>query len=338
MKRLILPVLLLGAALFGGYYYYINKPNVPNVLTEEYLKIPTGSTMQDLERLLESGGYVLDIESFKSRAEKDNFKTPRSGRFKIKPGWSSKELVFHLHRGEQAPVKVVLSTERLPEQIAGKLGRVLEFDSLSYINTFNNQALLDSIGIDRNLLMAYFLQNTYEFFWNTDGKKFLERMQKEFKRFWNEERIAKAKAMNMTPEQAIIMASIVEGETNKLDERPRVAGAYINRYLRGIRLQADPTVQYALMEIEKTNMFRRLKYVDYETPHKYNTYVIDGLPPGPICMPSPSSIEAVLAPEKHNYIYFCLKPDGSSYHNFAETLEQHNVNVKAYHNWLKTRK
>jgi UPF0755 protein len=337
MKRLIFPLLLLAAAVFGGYYYYTNKPNVPDVLADEYIKIPTGSTMKDLERLLESGGYVLDIESFKSRAASDNFKTARTGRFKIKAGWSNKELVKHLHLGEQAGVKVVLNNERTPEQVAGKIARVLEFDSSAYITAFKDEALLESLGLNKTLLLCYFLPNTYEVYWNTDPKKFLERMSTEFKRFWNENRIEKAKVINMTPEQAVIMGSIVEGETNKQDERPRVAGAYINRYLRNIRLQADPTVQFALMEIENTKSFRRLRYSDYLTPHPYNTYVIDGLPPGPICMPSPSSIEAVLAPEKHNYIYFCAKPDLSGYHNFAETLEQHNVNVKAYQNFLRTR-
>lgn len=337
MKRLIFSVVFLGAVVFGGYYYYTNKPNVPDILADEYIKIPTGSTMKDLERLLESGGYVLDIESFKSRAVTDNFKMARVGRFKIKAGWSNKELVKHLHLGEQAGVKVVLNNEKTPQQVAGKISKVLEFDSLTFINAFNNQMLLDSLGLDKIQLMCYFLPNTYELYWNTDPKKFLERMSKEFKRFWNENRIEKAKAINMTPEQAVVMAAIVEGETNKTDERPRVAGAYINRYVRGIRLQADPTVQFALMEIEQTSSFRRLRYSDYLTPHPYNTYVIDGLPPGPICMPSPSSIEAVLNPEKHSFIYFCAKPDLSGYHNFAETLEQHNVNVRAYQNFLRTR-
>ena len=171
--------------------------------------------------------------------------------------------------------------------------------------------------------------------WNTEPRKFVERMGTEYKKFWNPERTAKAKAQGMTPEEVVTMASIVEGETKYDDEKPRVAGAYINRLKRNIRLQADPTTQFALMEIENTRSFRRLLYRDYATPHPYNTYVIDGLPPGPICMPSPTSIEAVLKPEQHNYIYFCAKPDNTGYHNFAETLEQHNVNVKIYQNSLK---
>ena len=338
MRRLFLPILLLVAALGGYYYYTINKANVPDILADEYLRIPTGANMESLEILLESGGYVLDIESFKSRAESQNYKTPRAGRFKIKPNWSNKELITHLQRGEQAAVKVVLNNEKTPQQIAAKVAKVLESDSLTFLNGFNDEALLDSLGMKRQTLMCYFIPNTYEMYWNTDSKKLLERMSKEFKKYWNEARTEKAKALNMTPEQAMTMASIVEGESNKADERPRVAGAYINRLVMGMRLQADPTVQYALMDIEKTNMFRRLKYADYLTPHPYNTYVNDGLPPGPVCMPSPSSIEAVLNPEKHNYIFFCAKPDFSGYHNFAETYEQHNVNVKLYQDWLRTQK
>ena len=231
-----------------------------------------------------------------------------------------------------------MNNEKTPQQIAAKVAKVLESDSLTFLNGFNDEALLDSLGMKKQTLMCYFIPNTYEMYWNTDAKKLLERMSKEFKKYWNEARTEKAKAMNMTPEQAMTMASIVEGESNKADERPRVAGAYINRLVMGMRLQADPTVQYALMDIEKTNMFRRLKYSDYLTPHPYNTYVNDGLPPGPVCMPSPSSIEAVLNPEKHNYVFFCAKPDLSGYHNFAETYEQHNVNVKLYQDWLRTQK
>lgn len=334
MKRIVLPlVLLLG--LGGAYYYMTNKAIVPDTLTDEYIKIPTGSTMQDLESLLVSGNYVMDIDAFKSRAESENFKTPRAGRYKIKAGWSAKELVRHLAKGGQEGVKVVLNNEKTPQQVAGKISKVLETDSAHFVAAFDDQSLLDSLGFKKETLMCYFLPNTYEMYWNTDPRKFLERMSKEFKRFWNDSRLAKAQALNMTPEQVITMASIVDGETNHPDERPKVAGAYLNRYVQGIKLQADPTVQYALMQIEKTSSFRRLMNSDYLVSHPYNTYIHVGLPPGPINMPSPASVEAVLNPEKHNYIYFCAKPDASGYHNFAETYEQHLANVKIYQNSLR---
>ncbi len=338
MKRIVLPLLLL-IGLGGAYYYYnLNKAIVPETLSDEFLKIPTGSTMQDLEILLESGGYVMDIDAFKSRADAEKFITVRSGRYKIKPGWSSKELVRHLAKGGQEPVKVVLNNEKTPQQVAAKIAKVFEFDSTKYITAFNDEALLDSLGFKKETLMCYFLPNTYEMYWNTDPRKFLERMSKEFKRFWNESRIAKAKALNMTPEQAVTMASIVDGESNHAEEQAKVAGAYLNRYVRGIKLQADPTVQYALMQIEGTSSFRRLMNSDYLVSHPYNTYMNVGLPPGPVNMPSPTSIEAVLNPEKHNYIYFVAKPDASGYHNYAETFEQHLVNVKIYQNALKSTK
>lgn len=338
MKRIILPLLLI-VGLGGGYYYYTtNRAIVPDNLSDEYIRIPTGATMEELEILLESNNYVNDIEAFKSRAESENFKMPRSGRYKIKAGWSAKELVRHLAKGGQEGVKVVLNNEKTPQQVAGKIAKVFEFDSTTYAKAFEDQALLDSLGLKKETLMCYFLPNTYEMYWNTDPKKFLERMSKEFRRFWTESRLEKAKALNMTPEQVITMASIVSGESNHADEQARVAGAYLNRYALGMKLQADPTVQFALMEIEKTSSFRRLMNSDYLVSHPYNTYLHVGLPPGPINMPPPSSIEAVLSPEKHKYIYFCAKPDAIGYHNFAETLEQHLANVKIYQNSLRTPK
>ena len=179
MRRLFFTILLLAAALGGYYFYTINKANVPDILADEYLRIPTGANMETLEILLESGGYVLDIESFKSRTESQNYKIPRAGRFKIKSGWSNKELITHLQHGEQAAVKVVLNNEKTPQQIAAKVAKVLESDSLTFINAFNDETLLDSLGMKKQTLMCYFIPNTYEMYWNTDAKKLLERMSKE---------------------------------------------------------------------------------------------------------------------------------------------------------------
>jgi UPF0755 protein len=334
LKNILIGMVAVGIAAGAAYLYYF-KANVPSDLQNEYVKIPTGSDLDDLVKQLDTEGVILDADNFKQWASWLDFKNVRAGRFKIAKGWSSYDLVKHLQRSEQSPVKIVLNNERTPAQVAGKISKIFERDSLTFLSTFQDQNLLDSLGIKKEQLMCFLLPNTYSFMWNTEPRKFVERMATEYKKFWNPERTAKAKAQSMTPEEAVTMASIVEGETKYDDEKPRVAGAYINRLKRNIRLQADPTTQFALMEIENTRSFRRLLYRDYTTQHPYNTYVIDGLPPGPICMPSPSSIEAVLKPEQHNYIYFCAKPDNTGYHNFAETLEQHNVNVKIYQKSLK---
>jgi UPF0755 protein len=337
MKKL-LTVLVVLAVAAGGAYMYFFKQNVPDSLNNEFVKIPTGSTLDDLTKQLNTEGFITDESNFGQWASWLKFKNVRSGRFKIKAGWSSYDLVKHLQRGEQAPVKVVLNNERTPAQVAGKISKVLESDSLTFINTFLNEAFLDSLGYKKETLMCLMLPNTYDLFWNTTPKKFIERMLKEHKRFWTEERTARAKALKMNPDEAVTMASIVEGESNQVDERPRVAGAYLNRLMQNVKLQADPTVQFALMESEKTPSFRRLLNRDYLFQHPYNTYIHDGLPPGPICMPTMATIDAVLNPEKHDYIYFCAKPDLSGYHNYAVTFEQHLQNVKIYTTWLATQR
>ncbi len=317
-------------------YLYLFKTNVPSDLKLASVKIPTNSSFDDLVNQLLTEGVIMDESDFRRWADWSAYNTVRPGRFRIEAGWSSYELIKHIHKGEQSPVKVVLNNERTPEQVAGKVARFLERDSLTFLQTFNDRALLDSMGITRETLMCVFLPNTYEFFWNTEPRKFLERMAKEYKKFWNADRTARAAAQGLTPEQAITMASIVDGETTRKDEIPKVAGAYLNRLRQNMKLQADPTVQFALMEIEQTPSFRRLYNIDYQVAHPYNTYMHEGLPPGPICMPSAASIEAVLSPESHNYIFFVGKPDNSGYHNYAETYEQHLVNVRIYQNWLKT--
>ena len=332
--RFIIPLIVIG----GIAYLYFLKSNVSDNLKTEYLKIKSGTTVEDLTQQLTTEGIIIDETNFKQWVNWLDLKTVRAGRFKIKAGWSSYELIKFLKNGEQSPVKIVLNNERTPEQVAGKVARNLEQDSLAFLKIFNDKALLDSLGLSRATLMCLFLPNTYEFFWNVEPRKFLERMIKEYKKFWNVERLNAAKVQNLTPEQAITMASIVDGEARNPEERRKVAGAYLNRLKQNMRLQADPTVQFALMEIEKTPSFRRLRNADYLTPHPYNTYTHEGLPPGPVCMPEQSSIDAVLKPEQHNYTFFCAKPDNSGLHNYAETYEQHLVNVKIYQNWLNHQK
>jgi UPF0755 protein len=337
MKRLLIALLIIGGIAAGAYFFYF-KSIVPTELSSEYIKVPTGTDFEGLTKLLTTEGVIADESNFRQWASWLKYEKVRAGRFKIKAGWSAYDLIKHLQNGEQAPVKVVLNNERTAAQIAGKVAKVLEKDSAAFLETFRDTAFLTSLGIQPELFLCYFLPNTYNIFWNTDPEKFVERMHKEFKNFWTDARTAKAQKQGLTPEQAVTMASIVEGETRFEDERPQVAAAYLNRLKLNMRLQADPTVQFALMDIEKTTSFRRLYNRDYETPHPYNTYVNDGLPPGPICMPSPSSLEAVLAPAEHNYLYFCAKPDATARHNFAETYEQHLVNVKVYQQWLAKQK
>jgi UPF0755 protein len=326
-------LLILGiAALVGAWFVF--KSNTPNDLPDDgFLKIPTGYGEEQTANLLAEKGFISNKGSFEWWATRMDFK-PRAGRYKIESGWSNMQLIRHLRSGNQVPVKVVLNNEKTVAQVAAKVGKVLEADSAALMQTFSNAVLLDSLGFNPNNLMTLFIPNTYEYNWNTSPRAFLERLLKEHKRFWNNKRLEQAAALHLSPAEVYTMASIVEGETNKIDERRKVAGAYLNRLKTNMRLQADPTVQFAIMQREGTSTFRRLYNVDYQTPHPYNTYLKEGLPPGPIGMASIPSIEGVLQPEPHNYVYFCAKPDNSGYHNFAETYEAHLVNVKIYQNWL----
>ena len=333
-RRVVLSILIIGSILAASYLYLF-KSNIPSDFKPQYVKIPTNSSFEDLVNQLLTEGVITDESDFRRWANWLDYETVRPGRFRIEAGWSSFELVKHIHSGEQSPVKVVLNNERTPAQVAGKVARFLERDSMTFLQTFNDTLLLDSLGINRETLMCIFLPNTYEFYWNTEPRKFLERMDKEYKKFWNADRTARAAAQGLTPEQVITMASIVDGESTRKDEIPKIAAAYLNRLKQDIKLDADPTVQFAIMEIEHTPSFRRLYNRDYQVEHPYNTYIHKGLPPGPVSMPSPASVEAVLSPESHNYIFFVAKPDNSGYHNYAETYEQHLVNVKIYQDWMK---
>ncbi|MFM2267171.1 MAG: hypothetical protein RL757_612 [Bacteroidota bacterium] len=329
-------LILAGVGLFCYFKYFsaVVPASLPN---DGMIKIPTGSTKEQVLNQLNKEGLVSDANAVSFWMERLDYKA-RAGRFKLKSGMSAYALVRHLRNGEQSAVKIVLNNEKSPAIVAGKVGKIIEADSLALLNAFNDPVLLDSLGLKPETLMSIFIPDTYESFWNTSAKGFLNKMLKEHKRFWNAQRLDKAKSLHLSPEQVYTMASIVEGESNFADEQPRVAGAYLNRLERGMKLQADPTVQFALMQVEKTNQFRRLFNKDYQVAHPYNTYQITGLPPGPIGMASQNSLDAVLNREVHNYVFFVAKPDGSNRHNFAETYEAHLVNVKTFQNYLANRK
>ena len=340
MKRIISLVFLLAiisAALFGyKKYKNIFTPNVPDKLGNNFLEIPTGSDYWEIKNLLVQEGMLIDTSGFNWVAEQMSYRKPkmRSGRFKIQPGWSNRALIQHLRGGKQAPVNVILTNERLLEEVAGKVARFIEADSVELITAFNDKKLLNKFGLKRETLMTLFIPNTYEFYWDQNAKDFLDRMKKEHDKFWSKnDRKAKAKKQGLSSVEVYTLASIVQRESLQNAERPRIAGAYLNRLERGIKLQADPTVVFA------TGLFdlRRVlnKHLEFDSP--YNTYKYAGLPPGPISMSSIGSIDAVLNPESHNYIFFCAKGDGSGTHSFAKTMAGHSQNIAVYKKNLKKR-
>lgn len=324
-------VVLVGLALAWKPYQAIYVKGVPDSLPEMFVNIPTGASFDDVAHILSGGGFIEDEASFRWVADKMSYTGKmRPGRYQIQPGWNNRELIGHLRAGKQAPVMVVLTNERLPEDVAGKVSRFLETDSLELLQAFRNPALLQQHGLTAATLMSVFIPNSYEFFWNSTAESFLERMAREHNAFWSKDnRLAKAQALGMTPEQVYTLASIVERETLVNSEKPTIAGVYLNRLRIGMRLQADPTCVFA------TRDFTTRRVTQYHTKFNspYNTYVYKGLPPGPISMASIASIDAVLNAEKHDYIYFCAKPDESGTHAFAVTYKAHLVNADRFHAW-----
>jgi UPF0755 protein len=199
---------------------------------------------------------------------------------------------------------------------------------------FNDDLYLKQYGFNSENCIAMFIPNTYEFYWNTPAKKFMERMAREYKAFWNPSRKMKAKTIGLTQAQVAVLASIVEQETHRDDEKPIVAGVYLNRYKKGWKLEADPTLVYALGNFTVQRVLNQYKEID----SPYNTYMYAGLPPGPICIPSISSIDAVLNYSKHEYFYFCARDDFSGYHCYAKTYTEHLVNAKRFQKELNRRK
>ena len=338
--KTLAPLLLI--VLAGGVFFAwqplkaIYFSGVPAQLDRSFLLIPTGASFEQVVDSLKSGNFITDEDGFRWLAEKMKYKRDqmRAGRYAIQAGWNNRELIQHLRAGKQDPVNVVLNNERLPEEIAGQVARFLESDSLTLLRAFQDPALLAEIGYTPETLTSLFIPNTYEMFWTTDPKGFIQRMVKEHDAFWSKNnRRAKAQAMGMTPEQVYTLASIVERETNNTSEKPMIAGVYLNRLKTGMLLQADPTCVFA------TRDFNTRRVTEFHTTFDspYNTYLYKGLPPGPISMASISSIDAVLNAEQHNYLYFCAKPDDSGTHAFAATYAAHLVNAGRFQAWLNQR-
>ena len=303
----------------------IYKPNING--HSLYLYIPSGSDYSAVIQILENDSILKDIRSFKWLAEKKNYPNHvYSGRYRLDSLMNNNDLIDKLRSGFQDPVKVVFNSIRTREQLAGKISKQIEPDSLTLIKSLYNDSLIVEYGLIQETFTCIFLPNTYEFWWNTSSEKFIDRMYKEYQRFWSDERKSKAAILNLTPEEVTTLASIVDEETYYSKEMPRVAGVYINRLRRRMHLQADPTLKFALGDFS----IKRVLNVHKQIDSPYNTYKRYGLPPGPISIPSISAIDAVLNYESHSYLYFCAKSDFSGYHNFAKTLSQHNINARNY--------
>lgn len=250
----------------------------------------------------------------------------KTGCYRIDPGTGNLRLVRDLRSGHQEAVRVTFNNVRTTEELAARLDEELMLSADELLRYLRDPAWCDSLGFTTATIPALFIPNTYEVYWNTSAPRFLDRMKREYDRFWSEERRQKAAGAGLTPTEVAILASIVEEETAATDEYPLVAGLYINRLRRGIPLQADPTVKFAVGDPG----LRRILYAHLEVDSPYNTYKHAGLPPGPLRVPSIRALDAVLNYARHSYIYMCAKEDLSGRHNFARTLAEHNRNAARY--------
>ncbi|WP_462247393.1 endolytic transglycosylase MltG [Ekhidna sp.] len=313
---------------FAFYTYQIIY--TPNVLVEEqdrYFDIPRGTTFKQLQDKLAKERIVNDLVSFSFLAKlKDLDTNVKNGMYLIKSNMTNIELINLLRSGSQTPVSLTFSNARLLEQLPKILTKSLEIDSAELAPILLNDSTAAYYGFTKETFISMFIPNTYEVYWTLTPKTLLDRMKREYDNFWTEERKQKAEELGMTQMEVSTLASIVQGETNKMDEAPAIAGVYINRLNRRIPLQADPTLVYAIGDFS----IRRILNKDKEFESPYNTYKYYGLPPGPINMPSIPALDAVLNYDEHKYLYFCANADFSGYHVFAKTLSQHNINARRF--------
>lgn len=331
-------VVILVISVITAFYVYdaIFRSNVNASAGEQTsIFIPTGSGFEEVKTILYSKGLIINHSSFEWLAYRKNYPgLIKPGHYVVATGMSNDELINMLRSGNQTPVRVTFNNIRTKQELAGRIGKQLEADSSSLFRLLSDPEYLDGFGLTNATALTLFIPNTYEFWWNTDADGFIRRMAREYDEFWGADRIEKASGTGLDIAGVVIMASIIEKETLKNDEKARIAGVYLNRLNKGWPLQADPTVVFASGDFSITRVLK----IHTEIDSPYNTYRNKGLPPGPICIPSISSIEAVLEYEHHNYMYFCAKADLSGYHTFSRTLREHNKNADAYRKAVAQRK
>ncbi len=328
-------VVLITIAMVFGFIILqkVFSDNTKFTEKEIYVHIPTDADYAKVKEIITP--YIQDMDRFEMVANKRNYpENIKSGRFLFTKGMNSYELSKALRNN--IPVNLAFNNQERLEDFAGRVGSQIEADSLSLLTSFKDSIFLKENGFTDENVLTLFIPNTYEIYWNTSAGKFRDKMIKEYRNFWNKERTEKAAKQGLTPIEATILASIVHKESVKKDERPRIAGVYLNRMKLGMPLQADPTVIFAIKKKSNdfTQVIKRVFYNDLFLTSPYNTYKVIGLPPGPIAMPDITALEAVLNPEKNDYVYFCASVTRFGYHEFAATLEQHNVNAKKYSDWI----
>ena len=283
---------------------------------------------------------LKSTKNFLIAAEKKGYaQHVRSGKYRIQKSMGNNDII-NILRSERLTTKVVFNNQERIEDLAGRIAEQIEADSLTLLNSFLDPVFLEEAGFTEDNALAMYLPNTYEVFWDTTPENFRNRMLKYYQSYWNENRKNKVKSLGLTPVEAVILASIVQKESVQVEEQNTIAGVYLNRLKKKMKLQADPTVIYAMKKAtgDFQQVIKRVLYKDLKLNSPYNTYKVKGLPPGPITMPDLRTLEAVLHPEQHNYLYFVAAPEKIGYHLFASSLAEHNRNKKKYTSWLNNQK
>lgn len=324
----IIPISLIILSLIIGLGFILNsKVDTPN--KEIYLNIKSQTTKKELIDQIKSQDIIFNSLVFEFYSKAFRYHIPRTGRYKIENGMKVLDLVRKLSRREQDPIRLIIGKSRTKQEFSNKISQSLEFSSKDILNKLNDNNFLIKYGVDSLNSLGIVIPNTYEVYWDIGVEGFFKRMHREYNKFWEKKNIDNHP---LSKKEIIILASIVEEETNKDNEKSRIAGVYINRLKINMPLQADPTIKFSIGDFEIKRIQGQMMGID----SPYNTYKNTGLPPGPICIPSISSIDGVINYEKHDYIYFCAKDDFSGYHNFANTFSEHLINAQRYHKALNT--
>jgi len=341
IRKIIILTSVLVLFIMGGFSYYVyNIMFAPNTNFNEefkYIYIGTDSDYNDLTENLK--GYIEDIKAFTVLAERKNYtKNIKPGRYIIEKGMNNNQIINSI-RSKNITVNVIFNNVNDLNDLAGKISKQIEADSVSFLNSFKTEFFKDK-GFDQRNILSMYIPNSYNFFWNTNAEKFNERMFEEYIKFWEKNnRVEKANEIGLSKNEVMILASIVYEESKQNIDLPRIAGVYMNRLKNNWKLGADPTVKFAAYQLDqyKNTIIRRVlnKHLRIDSP--YNTYKYYGLPPGIISMPSIQAVDAVLNYEKHNYYFFAADPRNPGYHSFAKSLSEHKKNARILHRDLNRR-
>lgn len=311
-------------AIYGAWLLFGSSTGFSGDKKSFYIK--TGSDLETVIENLRQDSFIRDKGFFRILAKAMYYQKIKAGKYNFDKGTNMFSIIRKLKSGRQDAVILVINKLRTKEDLAQKIGTLFQCDSAAFIEMITNDSFLSVYNLDTNTVMTSIIPNTYNIEWTTPGRLIFKRLHKEEQKFWNNERTVKARALNLTPAQVYTLASIVEEETTRNEDKGKIASVYLNRLEKGMRLSADPTIKFAMRNFALTRIYS--KYLT--TPSPYNTYMNAGLPPGPICTPSIKTIDAVLDAPATSYLYFVAKPDFSGYSNFASTYEEHLRYAKAY--------